>query len=73
MEYSELFKNIFLEVYGHEMTDSEDDKEKAEIIMRTLKSVFGRIYNAPKMSEVINGSTSVIHSQQPGISQIRNP
>ncbi len=71
MEYSELFKDIFLDVYGHEMTGSESDKENAEIIMRTLKSVFGRIYNAPPMSEVINGTTNIIHAQQPGISQIR--
>ena len=71
MEYSELFKEIFRDVYGHEMTSSEADKENAEIIMRTLKSVFGRIYNAPKMSEVINGTTNVIHAQHPGTSQIR--
>lgn len=71
MEYSELFKEIFFEVYGHEMTDSEADKENAEIIMRTLKSVFGRIYNAPTMSEVINGTTNIIHAQQPSTSQIQ--
>ncbi len=71
MDYQNLFQEIFSQVYGHEMTDSEADKAKADVIIRTLVCVYTKIYNSPKMSEVINGTTNVIHAQQPSTSQIR--